>query len=194
MRSKTKTYIYHNKKKQYHEKIFTTFTRCFPFRSTSCKKDVVITYNIADNQLCLVDLPFALADGSTTSFNITQAQLQAAFSAASTTYSLDRITKVVAKGFKVKISGGATNLDKISGFQVFAKVQSTAGLGTMIASTSTAFATGANEVDLAIHGTDLKSFLGTEDIVITLRAYNKDSSPAICLTLTNGVIEFSASK
>ncbi len=86
--------------------------------TTSCKKEVTITYNMADKELCLGDLPYALSDGSTTSFNITQASLQAAFSAVSTTYTLDRISKVVAKGFKVKVTGsGAANLNKISGFR-----------------------------------------------------------------------------
>ncbi len=161
--------------------------------TTSCKKEVTITYNMADKELCLlanVNTGPAITD----SLVIQQADLQAAFSAASTTYTLDRISKVVAKGFKLKVSGSTLNLDGISGAQVYIRLQNSAAPGTMIASTTGDLGTGKTEIDFDIHGTDLKGMLGTEPLVVTLHVFNKANFTGACVTLTKGVIEFSASK
>ncbi len=162
---------------------------------SSCGKEVTITYNMQDYTLCLPDLPTVLSNGTTQTYTLSQDDLKAAFTAASTTYSESRINSVVAKGLKLKVStGGALNLDGVSGAQAYIKKQSTTGDGEMIASTGT-IAPGATEVDLNLNGTNIKSLLGTETLIITLRVYNKyNNSPATCVSLTKGTINFELRK
>ena len=161
---------------------------------SSCGKEVTITYNVQDCELCIAAQQFASGTGFTQTYTIQQADLQAAFAAASTTYSESRINSMVAKGFKLKVSGASTNLDGLAGAQAYIKKQSTSGDGEMIASTSAAPAAGATTIDLNYNGTNLKSLLGTEPLIITLRAYNKNSSPALCFKLTEGVVNFEVKK
>ncbi len=161
---------------------------------SSCGKEVTTTYNVQNRELCIVAQPFASATGFTQTDTIKQADLQAAFTAASITYTESRITSMVAKGFKLTVSGATTNLDGLAGAQVYIKKQGTSGDGEMIASTSASPAAGATTIDLNYNGTNLKSLLGTESLIITLRAYNKDSSPAMCIKLTQGVVNFELKK
>ena len=143
---------------------------------------------------CLAFQQYASSTGFTQTYTIQQADLQAAFTAASTTYVANRITSMVARGLKLKVSGSSVSLDGLGGASVYIKTQSTSGDGTQIASTSGSIAAGASEVTLALNGTNLKSMLGTEPLIVTLRLYNKDNSPAVCAKLASGTIDFGLRK
>lgn len=162
--------------------------------TTSCKKEVTITYNVADKELCL-DPSVTTGPAIVDSFIIQQADLEGAFSAASTTYSLNRISKVAAKGFKLKIKVNATasNLDYIAGAQVYVKTLGSSEDPKQLASINGTISSGATEVEFSPSGLELKPYLGSP-MVIYLHVFNKGDFPGACVTLTKGVIEFTASK
>lgn len=161
---------------------------------TSCKKDATISYNVADKELCLSPATFtgpAVVD----SFIVQPADIEAAFSAAAITYSVNRISKVAAKGFKLKIKVNATasNLDYIGGAQVYIKTLGSTEDPKQIASINAAIAAGATEVEFSPSGLELKPYLGSA-MVIYLHVFTKENFPGACVTLTKGVIEFTATK
>lgn len=162
---------------------------------SSCGKDVSVLFTIPDCEQCISAQQFAAGSGFTQTYTIQQADILDAFTAASTTFSESRLNSAVAKGLKLKVSGGSVSLNGLSGAQAYIKKQGTSGDGQMIASTSGAIADGASEVDLALSGTDIKSLIGgTEPLVVTLRLWNKDNSPAVCAKLSSGSINFSLKK
>lgn len=162
---------------------------------SSCGKDISVLYTIPDCEQCISAQQFAAGSGFTQTYTIQQSDVQDAFAAASTTFSESRLNSAVAKGLKLKVSGSSVSLNGLSGAQAYIKKQGTSGDGQMIASTSGTIADGASEVDLALSGTDFKSLIGgTEPLVLTLRLWNKDNSPALCAKLSSGTINFSLKK
>ena len=163
------------------------------FFVSSCGKDVTVSYTMPEYEQCLAFQQYASSTGFVKRYTIQQADLQAAFTAASVTYVSNRITSMVARGLKLKVSGSSTTLNGLGGASVYIKTQSSTD-STQIASTSGTIADGAQEVTLALNGTDLKSMLGTEPLIVTLRLYNKDNSPAVCAKLASGTIDFGLRK
>lgn len=157
---------------------------------SSCQKDITVSYSIPDFARCLPSM-VSSGTGNDTTFIIQQSDIQAAFTAAKTTFDMARIKSAAAKGFKVTATGG--NLDGISGAQVYIKRQSTIGYGNQIANEKTAIGLGVTEIELDFSGVDLKPMIGgNEPLVLTVLLWNKDNSPATCVSLNKGVIQFQA--
>lgn len=159
---------------------------------TSCKKDVVVTVNIADQTACYPASPF-ISSQTIKTFDVTLAEIQSAFAQAGVTFSTDKIKTAKFKKFKAKIEANTTVTDfsHLSGMQLYVKETGVAGLGDQVAYADFS----GTEVTLNLNGFDIKPLLSKNSMTLSLVATNKNNNtPEVCFKLTSGVIEFEAQK
>ncbi len=165
---------------------------------TSCKKDVVVTVNIADQETCLPASGIQWANGNDKTFQIPVSDIQAAFTQAGVDFSLEKIKSSKFKNLKLKVSTTAASFDDISGASVYVKDSApttggnASGLGSQIAYIDN-IGNGSTEITLNLTGFELKPLLSSATLYVTIRVYNEASgNAAVCVKLTSGVIELEA--
>jgi hypothetical protein len=142
-----------------------------------------VSYNLADFQPCLSYYGVQYTD--TLIDSITAAGIQQAFINSGITYNISKVTSTKLNALTVNaLSGG--NFDFVSTIQVYLNAAGASGLGVEIANASN-IATGTTTLALTMNGTELKGYLGTNDVV-TILVKNKGASNGTCLDFTQGVM------
>ncbi len=161
---------------------------------SSCNKDIAFFVPIDDEQVCIPPKQFVSGSGIVNTYEITNTQIQSAFSAAGVKYDASKIKSASFKGFKVRVATTTVNFNDISGISIYAKAEGTAGDGEQVAYVNPT-GSGITEIDLGINGTNIKSLLLANKIIVTVRTFNnKNNTPETCFTLTSGVIAVEATK
>jgi hypothetical protein len=158
---------------------------------SGCKKpDAVIPtqtvgYALADYLGCT---SFASTQYTDTLIDtITAAGIQQAFTTSGITYNISKVTTSKLNALNVSLwNGGSGSLNSISTIQVYLNSAGSAGLGVEIASAAN-IPTNATTVALTLTNAELKSYLGTNNVV-TILVKNAGYGNGICLDFGQGVI------
>ena len=138
---------------------------------------------MTDQTLCLT--PLATQHDADKEYDILRSDVEAAFTSAGVTFSLDQIHSIKLAQFSIIVDAATPNFDGIIGVSAFLRESGATGDGTQVCY-SKPIGTAAQEITFSMNGEELASmFKANDHLILKVRFFNSTGgNPAVCAKIT----------